>query len=349
MTIEKLPSGKYRVKLYLGTDPSGKKRFKSFTASTRKEALMRAAQYDDEAQQNDTGGTVSEVVARYIQLKAPVLSPSTVRDYKGYAARYIDPDRFGRLDFFSCTPVQVQEWISHLALTLSPKSCSNIYGLFSATVSVFRPQLVLKVRLPQKIKPRLYTPSNTDVKRVLDYLRESGDRDTYIAVLLSSCGSLRRGEICALTADSVDRVRRTVSITGDLVKDEHHQFVLKDAPKTGASYREVQLPQAVIDLLPTEGRLVRISPDQLSNRFARAVRALGLPHFRFHDLRSYWLTILTYAGVPARILQAMGGWETDHVMKSVYLRVIDEEKQKQLERISAQFENSILLDSAKCP
>ena len=43
---KKLPSGNWRVNLYIGTDPDGKKRYKSFTAATKKEAEYQAAEYN---------------------------------------------------------------------------------------------------------------------------------------------------------------------------------------------------------------------------------------------------------------------------------------------------------------
>ena len=42
---KKLPSGSWRVLLYVGTDENGKKKRKSITADTKKEAELLAAQY----------------------------------------------------------------------------------------------------------------------------------------------------------------------------------------------------------------------------------------------------------------------------------------------------------------
>ena len=44
MKAKKLPSGNWRVRLYVGKE-DGKPKYKSFTASTKKEAEFAAAQY----------------------------------------------------------------------------------------------------------------------------------------------------------------------------------------------------------------------------------------------------------------------------------------------------------------
>ena len=44
MKPEKLKSGNWRCKVYLGMDENGKKLFKSVTAPTRKEAIALAAE-----------------------------------------------------------------------------------------------------------------------------------------------------------------------------------------------------------------------------------------------------------------------------------------------------------------
>ncbi len=43
-TAKKLPSGKYRCLIYDYTDQSGKRHYKSFTAKTKKDAELAAAQ-----------------------------------------------------------------------------------------------------------------------------------------------------------------------------------------------------------------------------------------------------------------------------------------------------------------
>ena len=86
-TARKLPSGNYRCRIYLGK-VNGKDSYKSFTAPTKKEAELNAIKYLNEHNQNKkvipvNEFTFDESLEKYITLKESVLSPSTVREYKG--------------------------------------------------------------------------------------------------------------------------------------------------------------------------------------------------------------------------------------------------------------------------
>lgn len=83
-----LPSGSVRVQVYDYTDDSGKRHYQSFTAATRAEAQALAEDWKRSQKTLKEQLTVSDAVARYIDLKAAVLSPSTVRNYRGYARQY---------------------------------------------------------------------------------------------------------------------------------------------------------------------------------------------------------------------------------------------------------------------
>ena len=45
---------------------------------------------------------------------------------------------------------------------------------------------------------------------------------------------------------------------------------------------------------------------------------LGIPRFPLHKLRHYFASKMSAMNVPEADILRMGGWETDHVMKSVY-------------------------------
>ena len=87
-------------------------------------------------------------------------------------------------------------WISQLSPNHAPKTVRNIYGLLTAVVDIYAPHIRLKVKMPEKIRPSLYVPSDEDVKALLDLVK---GKELEIAILLAAFGPLRLGEICALT------------------------------------------------------------------------------------------------------------------------------------------------------
>ena len=79
---KQMPSGKWRVQVFLGTDENGKKRKKSITAPTGWQAEKLAAEIMQDLQTTRSRFTVAQAVRGYIDSKRNVLSPSTVYGYE---------------------------------------------------------------------------------------------------------------------------------------------------------------------------------------------------------------------------------------------------------------------------
>lgn len=327
-----LPSGNIRIQVYDYTDVDGKKHYKSFTAPTRQEAKYLAAQWKaGKAEKKPTRITLYEAVTRYIEAKEGVLSPSTIRGYmRMQECRMKDVGRIW-LDELNSTDVQI--WISNVSKELSPKYVRNLYGLLSAAIEMFAPDLRLKVTLPEKKRPELYCPSDEDVKVLLKQVEGT---DLEIAILLAAFGPLRRGEICALEASDISENK--VSITKSMVMGADHQWHIKQ-PKTYGSYRTIEFPDFVINKLKGRtGRIVKCSPNAITSKFEKAVKKAGLPHFRFHDLRHYAASIMHAIGVPDQYILERGGWSSDNIMKTVYRNTIDNETVRQTKKINDHFQ-----------
>lgn len=328
MKAIKMKSGRWRVSVYDYTDPEGRQHNKTFTGDTKKEALQKASNYSGTA---PVVMTVAQAVGKYIETREPVLSPSTVASYRGILRTHLT-GAFGGKNAAKLSKQDFQAWISALAKTHSGKTVANCHGLVTATLKHFygaAPQ----VRLPQKKKPRLYAPTDEDICRVLN--ASASDPELQRCIMLGAFCGLRRGEICALSADDVDGDQLII----DKAIARGPDGYVQKPPKTDDSNRVVDLPQSVLDRLPKEGPFVESSPNAITARFLRLVESIGLPHFRFHDLRHYFATRLAYIGVPSRIICDMGGWRTDKMMKRVYLDVAQDELLKQKKRAAEYFDN----------
>lgn len=328
MKAIKMKSGRWRVSVYDYTDPEGRQHNKTFTGDTKKEALQKASNYSGTA---PAVMTIRQAVESYVNLKASVLSPSTLSSYRGIIRTHIF-GQFGQKNAAKLSRADFQAWVSEMAKTLSPKTVANCHGLVTASLKFYygaAPQ----VRLPQKKKPRLYAPTDEDICRVLN--ASASDPELQRCIMLGAFCGLRRGEICALSADDVDGDQLII----DKAIARGPDGYVQKPPKTDDSNRVVDLPQSVLDRLPKEGPFVESSPNAITARFLRLVESVGLPHFRFHDLRHYFATRLAYIGVPSRIICDMGGWRTDKMMKRVYLDVAQDELLKQKKRAAEYFDN----------
>lgn len=331
-------SGKFRCQAAY-YDDMGKRRVKSFTAETFEEAQYQAMLWKKEHNNEDRmlRITAAGAVEKYIDSKRAVLSPSTVCGYESIYRTHIRDNPIGGIMVDALNNTQLQIWVSTVASSVSPKTAANVYMLLMSAIDMFLPDNKLRATLPARIRTEYHCPSDQDVQILLDTIRRLyGDgSDLEIAVMLSAFGTLRRGEICALTSDDISG--NSVHVNKSMVRDEFGAWQLK-APKTFGSDRVVDLPDVVMDMIRgRKGRILSINPNALSCRFNKALRESGLEHFRFHDLRHYSASIMHAMGVPDQYIMARGGWASDNVMKSVYRNVIDIEQARQTLKINTYF------------
>jgi integrase len=327
-TARKLPSGSWHCKVFTGYDDAGKRIYKSFTVKDKsrngkKKCEQIASEWSANRPDPDNP-RVQDVVRNYIGIKSAVLSPSTIRGYNLYLKRMID-GTISELD-----NQKTQRWINGLSADYSPKYIKNIYGLLSSALLFYgyRPP---SVTLPAHAPNALYTPCDADIRRLLEYVWNRPPLRS--ACLLGAFGSLRRGEICALTAEDVSGNR--IRVNKSMIRGSDDIWHVRPMAKTDESNRVVVVPEFVPEYLTIP---VGLHPEQISNRFRRAVRSCGCPqHFRFHDLRHYYVSIAHALGVPDAYIMAMGGWKTDNVMHRVYRDTLPDIMRSEQDKLSNHF------------
>lgn len=340
-TAKKLPSGSWRCQVFAGYETKdGKKKavYKSFTVKDpskrgKKECERLAAAWAYEHTDRGDNITVYDAVRKYIDTKEKALSPSTVRSYEKYLKKRIAPIQSTMLP--DLTQTRVQEWVNDLSADCSEKYIRNILGLFNSAVA-YSGGHAFGVLVPSGAKPRLHTPCDDEMRILLDHIKNRPELLT--AVLLAAFGSMRRGEICALLPSDFSGSR--VSVTKSMIQDKDGFWVIKPTPKTDESNRVIVLPDFVMDqiVLPEKGRVVPIYPEQVSNRFRRAVRSSGCEtKFRFHDLRHYYVSIAHALGVPDAYIMQMGGWKTDNVMHRVYRDTLPDVMRAEQDKMTEHF------------
>ena len=335
-TAKKLASGNYRCLIFEGME-NGKRKYKSFTAPTKKEAEFLATQYmmeKNEKKAKKSENLFCNELDKYITSKEPVLSPSTIKGYKNIS-RMLEknyPD-FYNMKLSDMEQEHVQEVLSDLAKTKSPKTVRNYHGLISAVIGS---NLNLTTTMPQRVQPELYIPTDAEIKALVKAVK---DTELEIPVLLGAFCMMRRGEICGLDVKK-DINGNTIHVCHSLVLGADKQWHLK-APKTTTSDRYIEAPQFVIDRIKEVGHITTLNPHSITIMFQRVLERNSIPHFRFHDLRHYSASIRHALGIPDAYIMADGGWCSDKVLKAVYRHAMSDRKKEMSDKANEHFKSLI--------
>lgn len=330
MKIEKLPSGSYRIrKTYKG---------QTYTVvfenkPTQKEAMQAMARELDRVQEKHEVMTFRTAYAKYIESKRNVLSPSTIMGYNTIIRN--TPDEFLDMRISDMTAIDVQKEINLVARKCSPKTVRNHHSLISAVLGMFCPNLRLTTTLPQKVKTEPYIPSDEDVRRILEHARDT----EYEVPIILACYGMRRSEICALQPEDIKG--DVVHINKAMVPNEQKEWVIKST-KTTSSTREVVIPVEVAEKIRERGYVYRGYPNCITHYLERAEKALGIPRFSIHKLRHYFASKMSAMNVPEADILRMGGWETDHVMKSIYRHSMEDRNNEAQRKIAERLRGVIL-------
>ena len=338
---KKLPSGNWRVRVFTHTDSEGKSHYKSFTAPSKKEAEYLASQfYVDKTQvQNCSDMTLRQAFERMLEVNENILSPSTIRGYSTHLRCHVQSIMGIKLS--KLTNDIIQEALSKESERLAPKTIRNISGCLSVVLRRYAPSFKYDVKLPQKKKAKIYIPTEEEVKRLIEYVK---DTPSYIPILLATCYGFRRSEICGLKWSHVDFDRKTITIECAKVIDKYNKPVEKD-PKSYAGYRTLPLSDFLCEVLKAEKEksttenITTLSGSAIYNRFKRVLKKLGIPHFRFHDLRHYNASLMLAMGIPNKYAQARIGHATDNMLKNVYQHIMADKQTETNNIMSDYFDN----------
>lgn len=324
MEAKKTKTGKWTCCAYY-KDADGIIRRPRFTADRKKDAERMAEacslEHKDDyilAKRGKLPITFADAGRNYIKNRESVLSPSTLVGYQNMLNRAYE--MIAGQNIYDLTQEQVQSLVNlWTANGCTPKTVRNQHGFLAAVLTSYRPDFILHTHLPRAIRKDLYTPTDQDVKKLLAAIK---DTRMEIPVLLAATGSLRRSEICAL--DAADIGDGFVRVNKALVWSPSKEWVLKTT-KTEAGTRITYIPKEITDrihqLVP-EGRVVRMNPSTLTPAFAKTLERAGLPHFRFHALRSYYASILHALGVPDKYIMQWGGWHDEHTLQTHYQKAM---------------------------
>lgn len=328
------PKQKENGKWLVQVQVDGKRKSKQF--DTESEALYWAAGLktnQTEAEKKPANLTVEKAIEKYIENKSSILSPSTIRGYKGIKENRIKEIKSIKLA--DLTQEQVQRWVNALAKNHSPKTVANAHGLISAILKEYKPSMALHTTLPQKIRPDIQIPSEADLKAIIQTSKGSKYE---LPIALAVWLGLRQSEIVGLSWDCID---------GDILHIKQAIVVGEDGPqkkgtKTYSGKRSVRIPKHIKNLLdaqPKNGsQIIKLSGKAIYSGFSRICKTAGVPHYRFHDLRHSNASVMLAIGVPDKYSMKRMGHATNNMLKTTYQHTIKEKEKEFDDKIDAEFE-----------
>lgn len=356
---KKLPSGNWRVLGYY-KDATGKIHRPSFTAPTRREAeflerswaaTMKAAPKEARISQ-----TVADVVDKYIELSGPALSPTTLYRYE--TMRKHGFKELLAMPVEDLTEDVLQKAVNKEALRtyrgkrLAPKTVSNEWSLLSAALK-FVTGKTYHVKLP-KLQPGNYIelPDPADVMEALK------GTDIELPAMLALWLSFTMSEVLGLRASDVHK--DLIYINGARVY-LGGRIIEKNTAKNSTRKRLHKIPPYLLELINNteavkkyaetgeDGPLVTMTDYNIRYRLEKYLDKAGIHGFTFHKLRYLNASVMHALNVPDKYAQERGGWKTGHIMKTVYMHTLSEERQKVDALVDTYFEQKLHTNTAHDP
>lgn len=317
---KKLPSGNWRVNLFIGYDENKKRKFKSFTAATKKEAEYLASEYKMFSDTRPTveNITVKEALQKYINSKSNVLSPSTIHNYKIIKDNRME--ELQKLYLSELTQEKIQNAVNAESEKLSRKTLVNTFGLLSSTLKMLYPEFHYSITFPAKKKVIKELPTAQDVIKAV-----SGS-NIELPVLLALWLGMRLSEIkglkyCDLNNNNI-MIRRALLKVGN-------DYIVRENTKTYNSTRVLKLPNYIKKLIPDgnpDEYIVKETGSMIYKRFTKLLKDNGVTPIRFHDLRHLNASIMLQLGIPDKYAMERGGWSTNQTLKNVYQHTFASER-----------------------
>lgn len=332
----------------------GKRRQRTTTHRTRREAQAWIAQQDRGREPGHEDLTVGEYLEGWLEGKN-ALRASTRLSYRGHLHIHLIP-QLGYLPLARLRHEDVQRVYAMLTHPsggggLAPATLHRVHAtLMSALNAAVRRGLLARnpaatVELPQVPRRTVQRWTAHEAGRFLESIRSDRWRVLYLLMLATG---LRRGEAIALRWGDVDLEEGLVAITRQLVLVGPQ--VVEGPPKSQAGGRTVVLDDATLNelrlhALATGGKLdpeghvftragEPLPPAFVSRHFDRLVAAAGVPRIRLHDLRHTSASLGLAAGETLVEVSRRLGHSSIGVTADVYTHVDIELARESAERRS---------------
>lgn len=314
-----------------------------------------------EANNQSFGQFLDDWLDTYIR---PIKSPTTIAGYERQIGKYIIP-ALGMKKLQGLQTIDIQKFYNSMlegsplsGEPMAPKTVKNIHmNVKAALRQAVKLDLIKKnpaenVILPKTKKYKAEVYDQEEVAMLMEVIR---DTDMEIPISLAVSLGLRRGELLALTWNSIDFDNYKVKINSNLVQIDKEIYI-KD-PKTESSIREIEIPKTLVPMLQKERkkyleRKIRLGkefkdnnlivckengesfkPASFTRKFQRLIERHGMKRLRFHDLRHTNATLMLKLGINPKVAQQRLGHASISTTMDIYSHVLTEIEKEAAEKL----------------
>ncbi len=310
------------------------------TRNTEKEAVAAAMAIKAgllDVKKNPHKKTVTQAIDDYIEIRQNILSPSTIRGYRG-----IQRNRFQQLmdrNIHDITQDQWQRAVSMEAREVNAKTLTNSWRFLASVIAETTGQK-MNVRLPQIIPNERPWLSPEQIQVFVEAIKGS---TVEIPALLALSG-LRRSELLNLRWKDVDLEKGVLQVNGAAVIDEQHKLVRKKETKNKTSRRTVPiippLKVAMEKAPKKEEYVVNMVPYTVYRNINKICSENNLPEVGIHGLRHSFASLAFHLQMPERIAMEIGGWANDQTMHKIYTHLAQEDIKKHAQSFTNFFDKN---------
>ncbi len=361
LNIYKRKDGRWEGRIRRNSITTGIRKYRSVYGSTYKECkekmLDLMAEQENQAQKCTL--TVKQVVDIWIDDKKYVWKESTYACYKQLIRLHI-PDNIAKQKADDFTNATFNEYISNIrkandGLKISVSYARNIGGIFSQAFSYVSAEYnynlpILVNKGMQRCPKQLELPSDTEMKRLTDYLYLHTDDTTCVGILLAYYTGIRIGELCALTWGDIDfeegllKISKNMQRIKDFDKEITTTSVKVQTPKTITSVRSIPIPDILMETLKKSRKHEKdyliagkkkdwAETRTLQYRFASILKKCGIEHFKFHMLRHYFASLCVRQGVDVKSLSEILGHANIQITLNLYVHSTINQKRMLMNKV----------------
>lgn len=312
---ELTPSGQYRGRLMV----NGQRVY--VTEATEAAYYVRARAVKAgliEQAKSAPKDVLRDIVDKYIDDNAAVLSPSTVAGYRSVLNNAF-PDYIDK----SIATIPWQKAVSVETGNASAKTVRNRWRLITAALKYSKIP-VPDVTLPKIVRHERSFLDYEQIQTFLSVIRDTPGESAYLLAL----HSLRLSEILALTPDSISD--DIIHVRGAMVRAPGGAWIRKELNKTDLSRRDVPV---MIPRLRELSLPVTINSKTMNDHLRKICQENGLPDITLHCLRHSFASLAYHLRWTEKSVMQLGGWSTTDVVHSIYTHLSFREVNDDVERM----------------